>query len=209
MQLLPYNTVTYFSIGPVSATDGFTALTSLTATNISQMSILKEGSAALFSVTDNTFTHLAGGIYRVQLTVANLNTVGKLDFYLSATNSYPLRKEFMVCPTSVYDALVLGTEKLPVDLQQINQVSTAANNLGKMAAGGVPFIVAAGASTVLIPTDLTNAVNDHYNGRTVIFTSGTLAGQAASITDYNGATKELTISTLTSAPANGTTGVII
>jgi hypothetical protein len=52
-------------------------------------------------------------------------------------------------------------------------------------------------------TTLTEATNDHYNGRTLTFTSGPLAGQMTTILDYNGATKVVTVAAMTEAPANG------
>jgi hypothetical protein len=54
-----------------------------------------------------------------------------------------------------------------------------------------------------------SATNDFYNGRVIIFTSGALAGQATSITDYVGATKTCTVPALTGAPAEDVTGVIV
>lgn len=56
------------------------------------------------------------------------------------------------------------------------------------------------------------AVNDHFNGRVLIFTSGTVAGQGASISDdtYTANSKhKLTVPALTSIPANGVTFVIL
>lgn len=58
-------------------------------------------------------------------------------------------------------------------------------------------------TTTGFTTNLTEATNDHYNGRTVTFYSGALAGQQATITDYNGTTKLLTVTAMTEAPANG------
>jgi hypothetical protein len=52
-------------------------------------------------------------------------------------------------------------------------------------------------------TTLTEATDDHYNGRTLTFTSGPLAGQMTTILDYNGATKVVTVAAMTEAPANG------
>jgi hypothetical protein len=46
-----------------------------------------------------------------------------------------------------------------------------------------------------------SSVNDFYNGRTIVFVSGSLAGQAARITDYVGSTKVFTHTAL----ANGAT----
>jgi hypothetical protein len=54
-----------------------------------------------------------------------------------------------------------------------------------------------------------SATNDFYNGRTLIFTSGAMAGQAASITDYVGSTVTATISAVTGSAANGVTAVIV
>lgn len=65
------------------------------------------------------------------------------------------------------------------------------------------------ASTTVFVTDLTEATDDHYIGRTVIFTSGALTGQASDITDYNGTTKAITVTALTEAPANGVTFEIV
>ena len=59
--------------------------------------------------------------------------------------------------------------------------------------------------------DITTAAADHYNGRLVIFTSGTLLGQAARINDYAkvGSNGHFTVSTLTSAPANNDTFCVV
>jgi hypothetical protein len=58
-------------------------------------------------------------------------------------------------------------------------------------------------------TDLTEATDDHYNGRIVVFITGVLAGQATDITDYTGATKLITMTALTEAPGNGDRFVIV
>ena len=67
----------------------------------------------------------------------------------------------------------------------------------------------ASATTTSFVTDLTEATDDHYIGRTVIFTSGALEGQATDITDYNGTTKALTVTALTEAPADNDTFEIV
>ena len=54
-----------------------------------------------------------------------------------------------------------------------------------------------------------SATNDFYNGRVIVFTSGTLAGQATSISDYVGATVTATVVATTGAPANTDTAVIV
>lgn len=64
-------------------------------------------------------------------------------------------------------------------------------------------------STTAFTTDLTEATDDHYNGRIVIFTSGVLSGQATDITDYDGATKTITVTDMTEAPSNGDDFIIV
>lgn len=58
-------------------------------------------------------------------------------------------------------------------------------------------------TTTAFTTDLTEATNDHYNGRTITFIEGPLAGQQRTIADYDGATKTITVAAMTDAPANG------
>ena len=68
----------------------------------------------------------------------------------------------------------------------------------------------ASATTTAFAADgFTEATDDHYNGRVVVFTSGALAGQATDITDYTGASKTVTVTALTEAPADNDTFVIV
>lgn len=58
-------------------------------------------------------------------------------------------------------------------------------------------------STTQMTTDLTEATDDHYNGKLVCWITGALKGQVSQITDYVGATKRLDYTAVTEAPANG------
>ncbi|TVM02600.1 MAG: hypothetical protein CV087_09370 [Candidatus Brocadia sp. WS118] len=55
-------------------------------------------------------------------------------------------------------------------------------------------------TTSEMTTNLTEATNDHYNDRIIIWITGTLTGQAAQITDYDGTAKKLTFTPVTEAP---------
>jgi hypothetical protein len=79
---------------------------------------------------------------------------------------------------------------------------------GLTTAGGTTTTIVLNATTG-INGGVPSATNDFYNGRTVVFTSGALAGQATSISDYVGATQTLTVAALTGAPASGVTLVIV
>ena len=58
-------------------------------------------------------------------------------------------------------------------------------------------------------TNLAEASNDHYNGAFLVFTSGALLGQSRKIAGYVGATKVITTSAFTEAPAGGDTFAIL
>lgn len=110
-------------------------------------------------------------------------------------------------------ALVSG--KMDSDVTAINSNTTAAANLALSAGQIVTFTVDTGTfsstTTQFECDDVTEATADHYNGRIVIFTSGALAGQATSISDYSleGSNGRFTVVALTEAPANDVTGIIL
>lgn len=58
-----------------------------------------------------------------------------------------------------------------------------------------------GNSTTQFKTNLTEATNDHYNGRVVLFVTGALTGQATDVTDYDGVNKILVVTPMTEIPA--------
>jgi hypothetical protein len=64
-------------------------------------------------------------------------------------------------------------------------------------------------STTQMTTDLSEATDDHYNGRLVIWTSGALQNQATTISDYENTGGLVTFVQTTEAPANNDTFIII
>jgi hypothetical protein len=103
------------------------------------------------------------------------------------------------------------------DVEAINANTAAAIRLALSAGQIIPFTVDT-ATNSHTPTntefqadDVTEATDDHFNGRVVLFTSGALAGQATSISDYTtaGGIGQFTVVAITEAPANNDTGIII
>lgn len=92
---------------------------------------------------------------------------------------------------------------------------TAAARLALSAGQIIPFTVDTGTftstTTAFECDDITEATADHFNGRVALFTSGALAGQATSISDYSleGSNGRFTVVATTEAPANDVTGIII
>lgn len=91
--------------------------------------------------------------------------------------------------------------------------STLAAKLAAHAAGVLIFVVDAGsdATHIVFKTvegTTASATNDFYNGAVAVFTSGALAGQRVAVTDYVGASKTATVTSMTGTPAENVTGVL-
>jgi len=102
----------------------------------------------------------------------------------------------------------------------VEAVDGSATGVDKLAAHlptVLKVIVGVGSTTTSIVLNATtginggapSATNDFYSGRVLVFTSGTLAGQATSISSYAGATVTLTVVALTGAPSAADIAVIV
>ncbi|MGE0384907.1 MAG: filamentous hemagglutinin family protein [Gammaproteobacteria bacterium] len=58
-----------------------------------------------------------------------------------------------------------------------------------------------GSTSTIVRTNLTKTITNFYAGATITFTSGNLNGQTGTVTAYNGATRRLTVTGLSAAPA--------
>ena len=105
--------------------------------------------------------------------------------------------------------------RMDASVGAINNSASAAVNLalaaGVMVAGAVENTGFSPTTTEFETDDVTEATADHYIGRVVIFTSGALLNQQASITDYalSGGRGHFTVSLMTDAPADGDTFLIV
>jgi len=97
-----------------------------------------------------------------------------------------------------------------VDATKIDGSATAAERMKTAAQTIVTGQAVAGTlSTTQMTTDLTEVTDDHYNGRQLLFTSGTLMDQATEITGYDGSSKKLIFTALTEAPQVGDAFTIV
>jgi hypothetical protein len=102
------------------------------------------------------------------------------------------------------------TNRVTSNVDQIAGSTTAATNLSKSALGVVYGTAVTGTlSNTQMKTDLTETTNDHYVGRIIVWTSGSLTNQASDVTAYDGPTKVLTYTATTDAPSNGDTWVMV
>ncbi len=174
--------------------------------------LMFHGGGTVSTAVRDRFFEYAGGkdAHIIVIPTADTDTLGRARiFFRDAGVARPLAMDFMVVPSQVYDSLIAGSDTLEADAVAISGDATAADNLEAGLEGVVTGTVSTGSTTTVVTTGLSETTDDHYNGRVVVFRSGNLTGQAATITDYNGSTKALTVSTLTEAPGNGDTFVIV
>lgn len=106
---------------------------------------------------------------------------------------------------------VVDAIKVVTDALTAAAAAKLATSAGTIITGTVSNANTTPTTTVFAADDITEATADHYIGRVIIFTSGALSGQATDITDYALDTSEgkFTVTTMTDAPANDDTFVII
>lgn len=211
-QRIRQSTAVKVVVGPfVDATDGFTPETGVDLSVADEAEIVKHDSGSPVSISSVVLTHLGSGFYNLPLTTSHTDTCGLISINIADTSvCRPVRTAFEVIPAEVYDALIAGSDKLQADVVQVSGSTAAADNLEEAAKTIVTGTVQTSSTTTVVNTNLTEATNDHYNGRSIVFVTGALAGQAAVIEDYNGSTKAITVSgALTEAPGSGDTFVIV
>ncbi len=162
--------------------------------------------ATLDTLDDYVDTEVAAILAAVDTEVAAIKAV--TDVIPNAGALTTIQADLDDIQTRIPAALASGNIK--ADILAVNGSTAAAASLAKSAAAIVRAAAIAGTlSTTQMTTDLTEATNDHYNGRVIIWTSGVLLDQATNITDYDGATKMLTYTAITEAPTAGDTFVIV
>lgn len=200
------------TVGPfVDLTDGVTPETGLTLGAMTAAKIIKAGAGASVDISGATWAHISDGFYALTLDATMTNTLGRCTVYFSqpATFRGPVRQDIIILSSHVYGAMIAYNAVLGVDAIQMFSSQAAAEAMSLAALGIIRLTIQSGSTTTVINTNLTEGTNDHYNGRTLMFLTGALAGQSAPITDYNGSSKALTVEQITEAPTNGDVAVII
>lgn len=212
---LKQSTAVDIALGPfLDETDGKTAETALTLSQ-ADIRLKKNGGNWAQKNQASSATHEENGWYEVSLDTTDTNTLGILTVACHESGALPVWKEYLVVSANVYDSVISGSDYLQVDTQAINDSTSAADQLALSAAqiynGTVDNTGTTATTTLLETSSITTAAADHWIGRVLIFTSGTLAGQATSITDYalNSGRGRFTYNAVTSAPANGVSFIIV
>jgi hypothetical protein len=155
--------------------------------------------------TDGGFLHIADGEYRLDPPDAAFATgANYVDFGGAVTGMIVIGGRVRLVDFS------LEVAELVANATRINGSATAAQNLERSALAIYRGSVTGSTSTTtLIDSGLTQSGTDHWKGRIVIFTTGTLAKQATNITAFTPASDLLTFTALTAAPSNGDEYVIV
>jgi len=211
---LKQSTARTVTIGPfVDSTDGVTAETALT---LSQADIRLSKNDGAFGQKNqsSTATHKENGYYSCSLDTTDTDTLGNLTLGVNESGALPVRHDFLVVPSNIWDSFVGNTNILNTNVYSIAGLTTLRDLFAASLAGivtGTSDNTGFTATNSIMETTITEATADHYNGRVIVFTSGSLLGQATLITDYalNGGRGRFTMSTLTEVVPNGTTFVIV
>lgn len=189
--LLELNTAFDRPVFMTDEADHVSGKTGLTLT----ITVSKAGGA--FASITPTVTERGDGWYSLALTTSHIDTLGAFAYHITATGADPTDMLDQVVP-------LLPGQTAPVDVVEINGSAAAAQNLERSALSMYRgSVTGAATTTTLVDSGLTQADNDHWKGRVLIFTTGALAKQATDITGFNAATDTLTFTALTDAPSGG------
>lgn len=212
---LPQSTSYTFRLGPfLSVSDAKTRVTSATINQADRL-LSKAGGAHAQSNVAGALTHEADGFYPCELDATDTNTLGSLDLDVDVASCFGVGRKFLIVTADAYNAVMGSGNGLLANVHAINGSTAAAIRLALAAGQMVPFTVSNSAFT---PTatefragDLATAGTDHYKGRSIVWTGGTLAGQMTDIESYSvqGGQAHFTVTALNAAPANGATGLIV
>lgn len=172
MRFLRTNTATRVTVGPIFATDGLTPKTTLTVTGLKLSMTVDTGgvptlvldTAPTASGGANDMVHMTGddsGFFDLELAAADVNYLGRAKLALSdPSNMCPVFEDFMILPANVYDALVLGTDVLQVDVSQWKDATAPAMTGDAFARLGAPAGASHAADLAAIAAKTTNLPSD-------------------------------------------------
>jgi hypothetical protein len=155
---------------------------------------------AAFADCTNETTHIANGSFYLELTATETNTDTTVVQIKDSSGNVLL--DIYIYPEEAGD--------IRVNVTQISGDSDAADTLEAGLEGMVTCTVSAATATTVVMSDISEATDDHYIGRSLVFRTGDLKGQALPITDYDGGTITFTVTNVTSDIASsGDLAVIV
>lgn len=129
MIYLKQSTSKTLRFGPfLDDSDGKTAETALTISQ-ADIRLSKNGGAFAQSNDGSGATHDENGWYSLQLNATDTNTLGPLSVAIAESGALPVWREFMIVSANIYDSLFNDSDKLQVDVEEVDGDAPAAANL--------------------------------------------------------------------------------
>jgi len=173
------------------------------------------GTPILSVLEENNNTPITAG---VSLNVDRASVPGLNEATIVATsgNGYEIGKGYSIyVSTGIVDSVDVAGEIVgyftinSLNISKISGSTIAADNLEAGVTGLVSTTVNdASAAPTSFAISSSEVTDNHFNGRIITFISGDLMFQSTDITDYDGASRTVTVTELTEAPANGDAFVI-
>ena len=132
----------------------------------------------------------APGIYKVAITAAE-NTADVVTLCGKSSTS-----GVTISPSTWTNIANVTAVNGSADVPAVQEQGSLVMQLGECAAGCSTTAVKCEDGTL-------SSTDDIYNGRTLVFTTGSMKGEGYSITDYNGSGKTFTVSTCRITPSDG------
>jgi hypothetical protein len=131
-------------------------------------------------------------------TVAEFNarTIASADYFDPAVDT-------VATVTTVTNQVTANVTAISGDSAAADNLEASLETLVLGTATGVP------TATTMADSALTEATDDHFNGRIIIWRTGVLALQATDITSYNGTTKTFTFTAVVGGPAGAGDAYVI
>ena len=159
-------------------------------TGLSSFTVKLAKDSAAEATVSPTITERGGGWYEVTPLAAHRDTLGESAW----TFTHAGANDF-------------------VRLEEVEEIDAQSTSWAKLLASASGIILGSAVtgtlSATVMTSDLTGYDNDELIGRAIIWTSGTAAGQASTITDYASTNGTVTYDPITTVPVNGDSFVIV
>lgn len=156
-----------------------TPMTALTIAN-TDIKLLKWGSTSFTNKNSGGATHISSGVYYATLDATDTNTLGNMTIFCTMSGAVPVRVECTVYPANIYDSMFAGTDKLQVDVDELDGSSAAATRMMQLYVNAI-----AGSTVAVSPTPTTTAFaggltgasypDNCFRNAAIVFTSGSNA----------------------------------
>lgn len=210
---LKESTAVTVKLGPfLDDTDGKTAETGLSIA-AATVRLSKNGGNFAAKNSTSALTHDELGHYDCPLDATDTGIDGILRIAVHTTGALPISMDYVVMQQNPYDALTGASDRLQVDVREIDSQPNAAAFISRQNRGayaqGAYGTAQTGTTTGLTLVATATTDDDIFINRTVFIAQYTGQGQARRITDYDGTSKVATISRAWDVVPNSTSRYVI